>query len=155
MVTREAETTTCSISVLSCAWAPETDIAANKAAVEQVQQYFKDNEKADAFVALLDVDGNAKILQSVISQAKQLGKSVYVFSVDGETQKIAHANYVAPALKAQGVDARTWAGKVTDIVGGKAGGKEDSAQGVGLNEDKADEALAAAQLYLLATVKVS
>lgn len=97
----------------------DRETAANKAAVERVQKFFKEDEKAEAFVAVLDVDGNAKILQSVVSQAKTLGKSVYVFSVDGETQKIAHANYVAPSLKAQGVDAREWAGKVTDIVGGK------------------------------------
>lgn len=100
----------------------DRETAANKAAVERVQKYFKEDEKAEAFVAVLDVDGNAKALQSVVSQAKLLGKSVYVFSVDGETQKIAHANYVAPSLKAQGVDARTWAGKVTDIVGGKVRG---------------------------------
>lgn len=44
---------------------------------------------------------------------------MYVFSIDPETGKIAHANFVAPSLKAQGVDARTWAAKVTDVVGGK------------------------------------
>lgn len=88
----------------------------------------------------------------MISQAKQLGKSVYVFSVDAENKKVAHANYVSSTLKAKGVDARTWAAKVTDILGGKAGGKEDSAQGVGLNDDKADDALTVAQQYLLTTV---
>ncbi|KAF9481569.1 hypothetical protein BDN70DRAFT_876232 [Pholiota conissans] len=129
----------------------DRETQANKNAIEQLQTYFKDNEKSEAYVALLDVDGNAKILQSLISQAKQLSKSVYVFSVDTENKKVAHANYVSPSLKTKGVDARTWAAKVTDILGGKAGGKEDSAQGVGLNDDKAEEALAAAQQYLLAT----
>ncbi|KAJ3502699.1 hypothetical protein NLJ89_g8767 [Agrocybe chaxingu] len=126
----------------------DRETQANKAAVEQLQQYFKDNDKADAFVALLEVDGNAKILQSLIAQAKQLGKGVYIFSVDPETKKVAHANYVPPSLKEKGIDARTWAAKVTEILGGKAGGKEESAQGVGTNDDKVHDAVVAATTYL-------
>ena len=51
-------------------------------------------------------------------------------------------------MKAKGVDAREWAAKVTDLISGKAGGKEDSAQGVGTETDKLDEAVAAAQKYI-------
>ncbi|KAF8967816.1 tRNA synthetases class II (A)-domain-containing protein [Flammula alnicola] len=126
----------------------DKEVQANKTAIEQLQQYFKDNANSEAYVALLDVEGNAKILQSLVSQAKQLEKSLYVFSVDTENKKVAHANYVSPSLKLKGADARTWASKVTDVVGGKAGGKEDSAQGVGLDDQKAEEALAAARQYL-------
>jgi len=131
----------------------DRETQANKTAIEQLQQYFKDNEGSQVFVASLDVDGNAKILQSLISQAKQLGKSVYVFSVDAETKKVAHANYVSPSLKSKGADARTWASKVTDVLGGKAGGKEDSAQGVGINEEKVQDALNAATNYLSGIVQ--
>ncbi|KAH9485322.1 Alanine--tRNA ligase [Psilocybe cubensis] len=126
----------------------DRELAANKAAVEQLQQYFKENTASDAYVASIDVDGNAKILQSLVSQAKQLDKSLYVFSTDVEGGKVAHANFVSSSFKALGGDARKWASKVTDIIGGKAGGKEESAQGVGINTDKADEALAAAKEYL-------
>ncbi|KAF4621160.1 hypothetical protein D9613_000618 [Agrocybe pediades] len=131
----------------------DREAQANKAAIEQFQQYFKDNEKAEVYIASIDVDGNAKILQQLISQGKQLNKSVYVFSADTDNQKLAHANYVSPAMKAAGADARTWASKVTDIVGGKAGGKEDSAQGVGINADKLEEALTAAKDYI-STIKL-
>lgn len=89
-----------------------------------------------------------QILQALASQAKQLNKSLYVFSIDPETKKVAHANFVSPMLKTKGGDARTWASKVADILGGKAGGKEESAQGVGINDTKLDEALAAAKGYL-------
>ena len=58
-------------------------------------------------------------MQSLISQAKQLGKSLYVLSVDPETEKVAHANYVAPSLRAKGVDARKWSSKVVEVLGGK------------------------------------
>ena len=62
-----------------------------------------------------------QILQSVIAQAKKLGKAVYVFSADKEGGKVAHVNYVPPSLKEKGVDARTWANRVTEVLGGKVG----------------------------------
>ncbi|KIM45032.1 hypothetical protein M413DRAFT_441675 [Hebeloma cylindrosporum] len=126
----------------------DREAQANKNAIEQLQQYFKDNETSDAYIALVDVDGNAKILQSLVSQAKQLEKGLYVFTVDLENKKVAHANYVPSSLKGKGGDARAWASKVTEILGGKAGGKEESAQGVGLEIDKVQEALTAAHQYL-------
>ncbi|PPQ74039.1 hypothetical protein CVT26_006942 [Gymnopilus dilepis] len=118
----------------------DREAEANKAAVEQLKQYFNNNETSEAYVALVDADGNAK--------AKQLDKSIYVFTVDVVNQKVAHANYVSPPLKSQGVDARTWASKVTEILGGKAGGKEDSAQGVGVHAGRVPEALSSAKEYL-------
>ncbi|KAF8161022.1 tRNA synthetases class II (A)-domain-containing protein [Crassisporium funariophilum] len=130
----------------------EREASANKEAIERLQEHFKDSEESHAYIAKLDVDGNAKILQSLVSQAKLLGKALYVFSVDPETKKVAHANYVSPYMKTQGADARTWASCVTDILGGKAGGKEDSAQGIGLSDDKIEDALTAARQYL-STIK--
>ncbi|KAF9529329.1 tRNA synthetases class II (A)-domain-containing protein [Crepidotus variabilis] len=121
---------------------------ANKAATDELQKYFKANETSHAFVASLDVDGNAKILQSLVSQAKLLGKCVYVFSVDHETNKVAHVNYIAPPLKAKGGDARAWSSKVTELIGGKGGGKEDSAQGVGIHHEKLQDAITAAKQYI-------
>ncbi|KAG6905576.1 hypothetical protein DXG01_001872 [Tephrocybe rancida] len=133
-------------------------------ATDALHNYFKDNAEAEAYVAVLDVNGNSKvafvpivhraklskvqILQSVVAQGKKLGKAVYVLSVDAEAGKVAHVNYVPPRMKEKGLDARTWASRVTDIIGGKAGGKEDSAQGVGIEILKAEKALQAAQSYL-------
>ncbi|KDQ33558.1 hypothetical protein PLEOSDRAFT_1091537 [Pleurotus ostreatus PC15] len=126
----------------------EKETALNKLAIDSIQQYFKENEKADTYIAILDVEGNAKPLSSAVLQAKKLGKSVYLFSPDKQGGKVAHVNFVSPELKQKGVDARTWAGKVTDVLGGKAGGKEDSAQGVGANVDKVEGAVEAAKQYL-------
>ena len=61
---------------------------------------------------------------------------------------MAHVNFVAPSLKEKGVDARKWAQVITDILGGKAGGKEESAQGVGSNVARVDEAVNAAKEFL-------
>ncbi|KIK03536.1 hypothetical protein K443DRAFT_676709 [Laccaria amethystina LaAM-08-1] len=126
----------------------EREAAANREATDTIQRYFSDNKKAETYIASLNVDGNAKILQAVISQGRKLQKAVYVFSTDPESNTVAHVNYVPPEFKTKGADARTWASKVVGILGGKAGGKEDSAQGVGPDGCRLDEALAAAQLYL-------
>ncbi|KAF8629235.1 hypothetical protein AX17_005815 [Amanita inopinata Kibby_2008] len=128
----------------------EKEAIAHKQAVEDFSNYFQDNEKADAYVGILDVNGNAKILQSVVLQAKKLSKATYLFSVDKESGKVAHVNYVSPFFKAQGIDARAWAAKVTEIIGGKAGGKEDSAQGLGVSDAKLNEAVAVARQFLAA-----
>ncbi|KAF9458438.1 tRNA synthetases class II (A)-domain-containing protein [Collybia nuda] len=125
----------------------ERETAANKEAIEKLQQYFRENPKSEAFLAVLNVDGNSKILQSVIMQGKKMEKAVYVMSVDIPGRKVAHVNFVPPSLKAKGLDARTWATKVTDVIGGKAGGKEDTTQGVGTNIDKVENALIAAEEY--------
>ncbi|KAJ7594826.1 tRNA synthetases class II (A)-domain-containing protein [Mycena floridula] len=126
----------------------EKEAASNKLVIEQFNQYFKDNETKEAYIAILDVDGNAKLLQSIILHGRKQEKAVYVFSVDHAGGKVAHVNYLPPLLKSKGGDARTWASTVTDILGGKAGGKEDSAQGLGVEVSKLSEAVAAANQYL-------
>ncbi|KAF9076559.1 tRNA synthetases class II (A)-domain-containing protein [Rhodocollybia butyracea] len=126
----------------------EKEAATAKLALEQFQQHFKDNETAESFIAILEVDGNSKILQNIALQARKTSKAIYIFSVDPEGDKVAHVNFIPPSLKAKGADARTWASKVTDIIGGKAGGKEDSAQGVGVHSSKVEEAVNAAKEYL-------
>ncbi|KAI5118930.1 hypothetical protein M0805_003754 [Coniferiporia weirii] len=119
----------------------EREQSLQKAEIEQLSAFFKENPNANAYFAQLNVDGNAKIVQAVLGQAKKLGKAAYVLSVDAEGGKVVHANYVPEAFRSQGFNARTWAAGVSDVLGGKAGGKEDSAQGVGVNTAKAQEAL--------------
>ncbi|KAF8170168.1 tRNA synthetases class II (A)-domain-containing protein [Mycena galopus ATCC 62051] len=126
----------------------EKEAAVNKEALDKILQHFKDDESSEAYIAILDVDANAKILQSVVAQGKKLGKAVYVFSADVGSGKVAHVNYVPPSMKAKGADARAWATKVSDVLGGKAGGKEDSAQGVGTNVDQVDKAVGLSKEYL-------
>ncbi|TFK75281.1 hypothetical protein BDN72DRAFT_757654 [Pluteus cervinus] len=126
----------------------EREATLNKAAVDQFLQYFKDNADANAFISLLELDGNSKALQNIVAQAKKLEKAAYVLTIDAEHGKVAHVNYVPPSLRSEGVDARQWATKVSNIIGGKAGGKEESVQGVGTSPERVDEALIAAKEYL-------
>ncbi|OAX38373.1 hypothetical protein K503DRAFT_800484 [Rhizopogon vinicolor AM-OR11-026] len=123
----------------------EKENAMNKAAVDALVTFFEEKPDSEAYFAILEVEGNAKILQNVVMRGKKLGKAVYVFSVDAEGGKVAHANYVPESARSRGLDARTWASKVSDIIGGKAGGKEDGAQGVGVNISQVEDALRVAQ----------
>lgn len=108
-------------------------------AVDTLVRYFNENPDALGYFASVGVEGNPKvsyvqgvmmvnrfmataqkqILQNVVAQGKKLGKAVYVFSVSVEGSKVAHANYVPEEVRAKGFDARTWASKVTDVLGGK------------------------------------
>ncbi|KAH9831216.1 tRNA synthetases class II (A)-domain-containing protein [Rhodofomes roseus] len=117
---------------------------ANKAALDAVQEYFQTNEDAEAYIAIVD---NAKVLQNIVQQGRKLGKTIYVLSPDASSGKVAHFNFVSEAAKAKGLDAHQWAVTVTDLIGGKAGGKADSVQGSGVNADKTNEALDAARSY--------
>ncbi|KAH7885997.1 tRNA synthetases class II (A)-domain-containing protein [Phlebopus sp. FC_14] len=123
----------------------EKEAAVNKAAVSGLVTHFEENTDSQGYFAVLDVDGNSKILQNVVVQGKKLGKAVYVFSVDAANGKVAHANHVPDAVRSQGFDARIWSSKITEVLGGKAGGKEDGVQGVGVNVDKVEEALSIAK----------
>jgi len=124
----------------------EREASANKEAIIQMQEYFQANEKEQSYIVALNVGGNAKILQSMVLQGKKLGKAIYVFSDAGDG-KVAHVNYVPDDWKKKGADARTWTAKVTEVLGGKAGGKEETAQGVGIYAEKIREALSIAKEY--------
>lgn len=142
----------------------EKEAAANKEAVSNFEKYFQEHPDATGYVENVRVDGNAKAseyglidnclcsyiqaLQTIVVQAKKLGKAVYVFSADVEGTRVAHVNFVPPQLKSKGLEARTWADKVTLILGGKAGGKEESLQGVGSEVGRLNEAVEEAKKYL-------
>ncbi|KAI9570376.1 tRNA synthetases class II (A)-domain-containing protein [Boletus coccyginus] len=123
----------------------EKEAVVNKSAVDALVTYFNEHPDAIGYFASIDVDGNSKILQNVVTQGKKLGKAVYVFSVNAGGGKVAHANYVPEDVRAKGFDARTWASKVTEVLGGKAGGKEDGAQGVGVNVGEVKNAVRVAR----------
>ena len=59
------------------------------------------------------------MLQGVATQAKSLGKPIYIFSIDTEENKIIHVNYLPKEMVSKEFDARIWASKVADILGGK------------------------------------
>ncbi|QRV94097.1 alanyl-tRNA synthetase [Ceratobasidium sp. AG-Ba] len=129
--------------------------AASKAALEDLKKYFQENPNAPGwFVNLPDVEGNAKVLQTLVGEARKLDRPVYLFSPDSSGEKVTHVNFLPKAVVSKEFDARIWATKVSAVLGGKGGGKDDSAQGVGTNVEKIGEAIdVAREAYVTATSK--
>ncbi|KAG0000538.1 Alanine--tRNA ligase, partial [Modicella reniformis] len=122
-----------------------------KDAVDQCKQYFETNPEVKVFVALLDVGSNAKAIGAVVTHVKtQLkDKAAYVFSVDESSNKVSHACVVGQEILDSkcGLKATEWADAVVKVIGGRNGGKDDSAQGAGDHVDKVPEALSEARKY--------
>jgi alanyl-tRNA synthetase len=57
-------------------------------------------------------------------------------------------------VHAESVTAEEWSGVVTDIVGGKSGGKQPTRQGQGEKPEKIDEAVEAAAQWLETKLKI-
>lgn len=90
--------------------------------------------------------GNAKVLGAGTNAAKALGKAAYVFSADAATGKVAHVNFVPKdVLDRKALDAKAWLAVVSAVLGGKGGGKPETATGVGLDAAKLPQALDAAR----------
>lgn len=133
----------------------------------EVQNYFeKEEPNATYLVKQFDVGNNSKALSQGIAIAKKLNKAVYLFSeelieprkeeIPGTVKaKVPHANFVPPQDARLGLNAKEWAEVVTKSIGGRAGGKPESAQGVGEEGGDAlkDALLAAKRFYELKTTE--
>ncbi|BFZ63647.1 Alanine--tRNA ligase [Saitoella coloradoensis] len=126
--------------------------AESKETVEAVKKYFEENKEAQFMVAVVpNVSANPKALQEAIKHVSKNAKdkSVYLLAADATADgKVAHACIVSKDAAGKGVNAQEWSGAVSKVVGGRAGGKPDSCQGVGTEVSKVDEAVAAAEEYL-------
>ena len=86
-----------------------------------------------------------QILQAGLAVAKKQNKSAYFFSLSEDSTKLVHINYLAKSELVDGFNAKSWIGKVSDLVGGRGGGRDDSAQGVGEKVDSIEEAMGVAR----------
>ena len=116
-----------------------------KDSVDECKQYFEAHPESSVFVSLLDVGSNTKATGAVVTHVKtQLkDKAAYVFSVDESTGKVSHACVVGQDLlnSGKGLKATEWAEVVVKVLGGRKGGKDDSAQGAGEHPEKVQEAI--------------
>ncbi|KAL8703634.1 MAG: hypothetical protein Q9201_003172 [Fulgogasparrea decipioides] len=126
-----------------------------KKATETVTKFFDENEGEKVFVGRLPgVGANTKAVGEALNhvKGKMKGKAVYLFASDGEEGKeggrLVHGCFVSEEAKKQGASAAEWANTVSNVVGGKAGGKEPTCIGNGTEVGKVDEAVEAARKYL-------
>ncbi|EPQ29336.1 uncharacterized protein PFL1_03091 [Pseudozyma flocculosa PF-1] len=135
------------------------DKADVKVVSDAIAAHFKENPNATYIVRRFDVGANMKAIQSGIQSAKKLGKAAYLFTeerVPGETvadgmapkAKVVHANFVPKHDLDKGLNAKEWADVVSKSIGGKGGGRDDGAQGVGeMGGPALDDALVAAERF--------
>ncbi|KAL7943184.1 tRNA synthetases class II (A) domain-containing protein [Trichoderma barbatum] len=130
--------------------------AESKTAVDTVAKHFESNKDSQWFVGRLPISANAKAVGEVIKhyQSKDKEKSVYLFVGSQEEGAVAHGVYVGTHLASQGVTAEQWAASVSDVIGGRSGGKEPSRQGQGTQPEKIDDGVETARKWLSEKLKL-
>jgi alanyl-tRNA synthetase len=127
-----------------------------KTALDTVLKHFEKNEDAKYYVGRLPIGANAKALTEVVKhfQGKDKEKSVYIFGGGKDDNALAHGVYVGTHLSSQGVTAEQWAASVSEVVGGRAGGKEPSRQGQGTKPENIDDGVETATKWLSEKLKL-
>lgn len=117
--------------------------------VEQAKQLITENPDAPILVNELKAFSNTKALDSALKQVKTTSPttSAMFVSVDPETNKIFCLTSVSQQAISKGLKANEWVAAVSGIMGGKGGGKADSAQGAGSNGANVDKVLEAARKF--------
>ncbi|CAG8566504.1 3994_t:CDS:10 [Ambispora leptoticha] len=123
--------------------------AQTKEVVDSINTYFSENPNVNFIIKQLNIGSNAKAIAAAITQAKQNhpDKAAYLFAIDDISNRVSHSCVVGKPLIARGLKAGDWAKAVSEKIGGKSGGKDESAQGSGINVEKIDEALKVAEQF--------
>ncbi|KAI1642974.1 tRNA synthetases class II (A)-domain-containing protein [Daldinia loculata] len=132
--------------------------AESKTALDTVSAHFAkdENKEAKYFIGHLPISANTKAVADVMNhfKSKDKDRSVYIFGGSETEGAVVHGVYVGTHLASQGVTAEKWAAAVTEVVGGKSGGKEPTRQGQGTNADKIEDAVAVAEKWLAEKLKI-
>ncbi|GMM38577.1 alanine--tRNA ligase [Saccharomycopsis crataegensis] len=114
----------------------------SKKVLDEVKAHFAAPENA-YFVKYLDLSANAKLINECITFIKKShkDKSLYLILGDKSEGKLAHGCYISNEAIAKGVVATEAAGVVSKYIGGKAGGKGNTCQGMGTEFGHIDEAV--------------
>jgi alanyl-tRNA synthetase len=130
--------------------------AESKTALDTVQGHFKEDANKDSkfFVGHLPISANAKAISDVMNyyKTKDKERTVYVFA-GSKDDAVMHGVYVGTHLSSKGITAEHWTAAVTQVIGGKTGGKEPSRQGAGAEPAKLEEAVAKAEEWLTEKMK--
>jgi alanyl-tRNA synthetase len=114
------------------------------------QKMIEDPPKPNYFVvAVYNADSNTKALDAALKQVKTMSPSTSAlfFTKDEESGKVFCLAHVSPEGVTKGLKANEWVGKVAEVVGGKGGGKADSAQASGSKIEKLYDAVRIAEEF--------
>lgn len=117
--------------------------------VEQAKQVIGENLNKPVLVHELKAFSNTKALDSALKHVKTMSPntSAMFVSVDLESNKIFCLTSVSKDAIAKGLKANEWVGAVSSLMGGRGGGRAESAQASGSNAGKLDEVLAVARKF--------
>ncbi|EDX04231.1 GD22412 [Drosophila simulans] len=109
--------------------------------VERAKALCEANPNATVLVEQLEAFNNTKALDAALKQVRsQLPDAAAMFlSVDADSKKIFCLSSVPKSAVEKGLKANEWVQHVSATLGGKGGGKPESAQASGTNYEKVDE----------------
>lgn len=121
---------------------------ANKV-VEEVREYLKTNPNQPVIVRELKAFNNTKALDSALKQVRSLSPntSALFVTVDEDSNKVFCLSSVPREAAERGLKANEWVQAVAVKLGGKGGGKADSAQASGGNSVAVEEILELAESF--------
>lgn len=117
--------------------------------LERVRALLEEHKEEKFLVEVLDAGSNTKALDAALKQVKASAPhmAALFISVDETAKKIFCLASVPKEVVAVGLSALDWVRYLSDIMGGKGGGKAESAQGSGPNYQSAEQVLKKARDY--------
>ncbi|ENN77299.1 hypothetical protein YQE_06125, partial [Dendroctonus ponderosae] len=121
---------------------------ANKV-VDEIKEFVKENPNLPILVKELKAFNNTKALDSALKQVKTLSPATAALfvTVDSDSNKMFCLSSVPKEAIEKGLKANEWVQSVAQKIGGKGGGKPDSAQASGANSVSVDEILELAKKF--------
>lgn len=117
--------------------------------VEQAKQLCIENPEAKFLVHQFEALNNTKALDSALKQVKALNAetSALFVTVDLDSKKIFCLASASKSGIEKGLKANDWIQHLAAAIGGRGGGKSESAQASGPNFDKVDEVIELAKSF--------
>ncbi|KAH6669439.1 alanyl-tRNA synthetase-like protein [Halenospora varia] len=132
--------------------------AESKVALDTVTDHFAhpDNKDSKVFIGKLPISANPKAITDVMNHFKSKAKDKTVFLFGGSESEgaVVHGVYVGTDHAAQGLTAEHWAGAVSEVVGGRSGGKEPTRTGQGTKPENIEEAVKVAEKWFAEKLKL-
>uniref|UniRef100_T1J525 Alanine--tRNA ligase n=1 Tax=Strigamia maritima TaxID=126957 RepID=T1J525_STRMM len=117
--------------------------------IEQTKMLFGNDANRPVIVHKFEAGANKKALDGALKQVKLLSPqtAAMFFSSDAESEKIICLSSVPKDVVGKGLKANEWVDKISGIIDGKGGGKEESAQATGNKISALNEAMEAAKEF--------
>lgn len=111
--------------------------------IEKTKEICQENPKATLLVKQFEAYNNTKALDGALKQVRALcpDAAALFLSVDPDSKKIFCLASVPKSAVDKGLKANEWVQQLCEIIGGKGGGKPESAQASGTNYEKVDEVI--------------